>query len=87
MNLLRKTLMTAAIVSFLPAFALAAAPATSPSMSGSTTATATPPARVETAKPASEQQQLMKDCNATAKTKHLKGKDRKDFMRTCLKKS
>jgi len=31
------------------------------------------------------QQQKMKDCNAEAKTKALKGADRKTFMSTCLK--
>lgn len=31
------------------------------------------------------QQQKMKDCNAQAKEKQLKGKDRKTFMSTCLK--
>ena len=30
------------------------------------------------------QQQVMKDCNAEAKTKALKGADRKAFMKTCL---
>lgn len=30
------------------------------------------------------QQQKMKDCNAEAKTKALKGQERKDFMKTCL---
>lgn len=30
------------------------------------------------------QQQKMKDCNAEAKTKALKGADRKAFMKTCL---
>jgi hypothetical protein len=40
------------------------------------------------AKPASEKQmaqrQRMTDCNAEAKTKALKGADRKSFMSTCL---
>ena len=31
------------------------------------------------------QQQKMKDCNAEAATKSLKGADRKTFMSTCLK--
>ena len=39
-------------------------------------------------KPPSEKQlaqrQRMKDCNTEAKTKALKGQDRKDFMKTCL---
>ena len=30
------------------------------------------------------QQQKMKDCNAQAAEKHLKGKDRKSFMSQCL---
>jgi hypothetical protein len=33
------------------------------------------------------QQQKMKDCNAEAKTKALKGADRKAFMKTCLSKN
>jgi hypothetical protein len=35
-------------------------------------------------KPLTAQQQKMKDCNAEAKTKALKGADRKAFMKTCL---
>ena len=31
------------------------------------------------------QQQKMKDCNAQAKEKQLKGKDHKTFMSSCLK--
>ena len=31
------------------------------------------------------QQQKMKDCNAQAKEKHLKGKERKSLMSECLK--
>lgn len=42
--------------------------------------TATTPAK----KPLTAQQQKMKDCNAEAKTKALKGADRKAFMKTCL---
>ncbi|MDR3416984.1 MAG: PsiF family protein [Nevskia sp.] len=38
------------------------------------------------AKPLTAQQQKMKDCNADAKTKALKGADRKAFMKTCLSK-
>jgi hypothetical protein len=38
------------------------------------------------AKPLTTQQQKMKDCNADAKTKALKGDDRKAFMKTCLSK-
>ena len=36
------------------------------------------------AKTLTPQQQKMKDCNAQAKTKALKGDDRKAFMKTCL---
>lgn len=32
------------------------------------------------------QQQKMKDCNADAKTKKLKGDERKQFMKECLSK-
>lgn len=35
-------------------------------------------------KPLSAQQQKMKDCNADAKTKALKGAERKTFMKSCL---
>ena len=50
------------------------------------------PAQADTAaapakKPLTAQQQKMKDCNAEAKTKALKGADRKAFMKTCLSKN
>lgn len=32
-----------------------------------------------------KQQDKMKNCNADAKTKELKGDERKEFMKTCLK--
>ena len=35
-------------------------------------------------KPLTTQQQRMKDCNAEAKSKELKGDPRKAFMKTCL---
>ncbi len=38
-------------------------------------------------KPVTAQQQKMKECNAEAKTKSLKGDERKKFMSTCLSKS
>lgn len=38
------------------------------------------------AKPLTAQQQKMKDCNAEAKAKALKGADRKTFMKSCLSK-
>lgn len=37
-------------------------------------------------KPLTDQQQKMKDCNGEAKTKALKGADRKAFMKECLSK-
>ncbi len=40
-------------------------------------------ARAEDAKPS--QQQRMKDCNAEAKKKDMKGDERKGFMSSCLK--
>ncbi|HWU67981.1 MAG TPA: PsiF family protein [Stenotrophobium sp.] len=40
----------------------------------------------KTGKTLTNQQQKMKDCNAEAKGKALKGADRKAFMKTCLKK-
>lgn len=45
------------------------------------------PAAKETdkeSKPLTAQQQRMKDCNAEAKTKELKGDPRKAFMKSCL---
>ena len=36
------------------------------------------------AKPANSQQEKMRTCNADAKTKGLKGDDRKAYMKTCL---
>jgi len=38
-------------------------------------------------KPVTAQQQKMKECNAEAKTKSLKGDERRKFMSTCLSKS
>ena len=35
-------------------------------------------------KPMTKQQQRMKDCNAEAKSKEMKGDPRKAFMKTCL---
>lgn len=40
----------------------------------------------KTGKPLTDQQQKMKDCNADAKSKSLKGADRKSFMKECLSK-
>src|SRR5215469_11747470 len=54
-----------------------AAPAAKPA------AVAAAPAKTATAK--ETQQEKMKSCNADAKTKGLKGADRKSFMSTCLK--
>jgi hypothetical protein len=52
------------------------------------TAPASAPAAAPAAAPATDkkaaQQEKMKSCNADAKSKGLKGKDRKDFMKTCL---
>lgn len=50
---------------------------------GSTAATAAPAAAAPSAKQA--QQDKMKTCNADAKTKALKGAERKTFMSSCLK--
>lgn len=38
----------------------------------------------DASKPLTAQQQRMKDCNAEAKSKELKGQARKDFMKVCL---
>ncbi|HEX5364288.1 MAG TPA: PsiF family protein [Gallionella sp.] len=48
-------------------------------------AAAATPAVAEPAAPASTQQDKMKSCNADAKTKGLKGEERKVFMSSCLK--
>jgi hypothetical protein len=42
------------------------------------------PADTRPAKELTPQQQKMKDCNADAKAKALKGADRKTFMKECL---
>lgn len=42
------------------------------------------PAYAAEEKAPTPQQQRMKDCNAEAKTKELKGPERKDFMKACL---
>jgi hypothetical protein len=49
------------------------------------TATATPAATTTVTAAAGSQKDKMKNCNAEAKTKALKGADRKAFMSTCLK--
>ncbi len=54
------------------------APAASPTKSDSTTPVSTEK------KPMTKQQQRMKDCNAEAKSKEMKGDPRKAFMKTCL---
>jgi hypothetical protein len=43
-------------------------------------------AKEEGKKKLTEQQEKMKACNAEAKTKDLKGSDRKKFMSECLSK-
>ena len=45
---------------------------------------AAPAADAKPAKTLTPQQQKMKDCNTEAKTKALKGADRKTFMKGCL---
>lgn len=59
-----------------------AAPAAAPAAK-STPAPAAAPA-ASAAKPLTKQQQKMKDCNAEAKTKAMKGPERQDFMKKCL---
>lgn len=57
-------------------------------LKGGSTAAATAPATdMPTAAPTAKQvqQEKMKTCNADAKTKALKGAERKSFMSTCLK--
>jgi len=50
-------------------------------------AVAEEPTSPGTEKPMTAQQQKMKECNAEAKTKSLKGEERKKFMSSCLSKS
>ncbi|MCC7547146.1 MAG: hypothetical protein IT532_05225 [Burkholderiales bacterium] len=45
------------------------------------------PAEAAKEKPMTAQQQKMKECNAEAKSKSLKGDERKKFMSSCLSKS
>lgn len=54
---------------------------------GTTAAAAAPAADMPAATPTARQAQQakMKSCNADAKTKALKGAERKSFMSTCLK--
>jgi hypothetical protein len=68
-----------------PAKPAAAAPAAAPAAA----APAPAPAAAAAAAPATDkktsQKEKMKSCNADAKTKNLKGDDRKAFMSSCLK--
>ena len=61
------------------AAAAPAAPAAAPAAAAPAPAAAAAPTDKKTA-----QQAKMKSCNADAKTKGLKGDDRKAFMKTCL---
>ncbi len=69
---MNKPLLTAVASLFAANVALAQTPAAAP---------AAPAAK----KPVTAQQQKMKDCNAKAKEKALKGDERKKFMSGCLK--
>jgi hypothetical protein len=53
-------------------------------LSGAAGASATAGATGSAAAKGSSQQEKMKSCNADAKTKGLKGADRKAFMKDCL---
>jgi len=50
---------------------------------GSNAVTATPPASTQS-KPLTAQQQRMQTCSADASTQHLKGAERKSYMKACL---
>jgi hypothetical protein len=64
---------------------LGAKPAAAATTAAATTATTTTAAATTaTGKTLTPQQQKMKTCNADAKTKALKGAERKAFMKTCL---
>jgi len=56
-------------------------------LKGGSTAAAAAPATAAAATPSAKQaqQEKMKTCNADAKTKALKGAERKTFMSSCLK--
>ena len=73
-HLLISTLLAAASVG---ALAQAAKPAAAAPAANTTTAAAATPAP-------GTQQNKMKTCNADAKSKALKGDERKAFMKTCL---
>jgi hypothetical protein len=68
----------------------AAAPTPATNLQAGTTAKPTKPAAVAQAQPGKEsdtkhtQQERMKNCNAEAKSKTLKGDERKAFMSQCL---
>jgi hypothetical protein len=63
----------------------AAAPAAAKPAAAPTATPVAAPAPAKTASAKKSQQEKMKACNAEAKTKSLKGAERKTFMSTCLK--
>ena len=65
-----------------PAAKVAATPA--PAASAAPSKPVAAPAAKDSKKKLTPQQQKMKDCNAEAKTKALKGAERKAFMKECL---
>jgi hypothetical protein len=62
-----------------------AAVSLAPALAGAQAAPKTHPHAAKTPHELTPQQQKMKDCNAQAKEKHLKGKEHKSFMSECLK--
>lgn len=88
-----KSLAILTLAAFAAAPVAFAAPGDTPGAPSSTTAPAaaatSKPGAVKAKKPATAKQlaqrQKMKSCSADAKTKGLKGADRKSYMKTCLK--
>lgn len=83
----RKTFMKTCLSNSGPKATLAEAATQAEAATPAVPATPASPAAKEADKgnkPLTAQQQRMKDCNAEAKTKELKGDPRKAFMKSCL---
>ena len=79
----RKTFMKTCLSN--PEAKLSPAAPTTPAVVATETKTVTPAAGMNKAgKPMTAQQMRMKNCNAEAKSKELKGDPRKTFMKSCL---
>ena len=84
----RKTFMKTCLSTPAPAEKAMPAKATPPAKAATPAVPATPAApsagMTKDGKPMAKQQQRMKDCNAEAKAKDMKGDPRKAFMKSCL---